>query len=169
MYDLEFSETAMTTWAMLRQTWTAVNKVAEVKLAKVNLTPEKAAVLWACRDYPGTITPAEIARLLFRENQTIAGLLNRMEKDGLVKRIPKRKGHPFTEIKLTSRGEEACDPGIEAYKKVILGLFDEMSAGEQQQLRKTLKTLRDKMVQELHIEPEKPKVYPEDKPIDVKW
>jgi hypothetical protein len=44
-----------------------------------------------------------------------------------------------------------------------------MSAGEQQQLRKTLKTLRDKMVQELHIEPEKPKVYPEDKPIDVKW
>ena len=96
MYDLEFSDSAMTTWTMLRQTWTAVNKMAEVKLAKVGLTPEKAAVLWLCRDYSGTLTPAEIARYLFRENQTIAGLLNRMESEGLVKRVPKRKGHPFT-------------------------------------------------------------------------
>jgi DNA-binding MarR family transcriptional regulator len=119
MYDLEFTDTAMTTWTMLRQTWTAVNKMAEVKLAKVGLTPEKAAVLWLCRDYSGTLTPAEIARYLFRENQTIAGLLNRMEAEGLVKRVPKRKGHPFTEVRLTPKGEEACGPGVEAYKKVV--------------------------------------------------
>ena len=169
MYDLEFKENAMTTWNMLRQTWTAVNKVAEVKLAKVRLTPEKAAVLWACRDFPGTLTPAEVARLLFRENQTIAGLLNRMEKDGLVKRIPKRKGHPFTEIKLTPKGEKACDPGIEAYKEVITGLFSDMGEAEQKQLRKTLKTLRDKMAQELHIEAETPRAYDQDKSIDLKW
>ena len=166
MYDFEFNENSMTTWTMLRQTWTAVNKVAEVKLAKVGLTPEKAAVLWACRDYPGTLTPAEIARLLFRENQTIAGLLNRMEKDGFVKRIPKRKGHPFTEIKLTPKGEQATDPGIEVYKKVITGLFTDMPEKEQQQLRGILKKLRDKMVQELHIEPLKPG---EGKPVPFKW
>src|SRR4030043_1731917 len=94
----------MTTWALLRQTSIAVNKAAEVKLAKVGLTPEKAAVLWACRDYPGTLTPAEIARLVFRENQTIAGLLNRMEREGLVIRVPKRKVHPFTEVRMTPRG-----------------------------------------------------------------
>jgi DNA-binding MarR family transcriptional regulator len=168
MYDFEFDENSMTTWTMIRQTWTAINKVAEIKLAKAGLTPEKAAVLWACRDYPGTLTPAEIARLLFRENQTIAGLLNRMEKDGFVKRIPKRKGHPFTEIKLTPRGEAATDPGVEVYKKVITGLFSDMSEKEQQQLRSILKTLRDKMVQELHIEPEKPAAYA-DKPVPVKW
>lgn len=48
----------MTTWNMLCQTWIAVNKVAELKLLEVGLTPEKAAVLWACRDYPGTLIPA---------------------------------------------------------------------------------------------------------------
>src|SRR4030043_1565170 len=105
----------MTTWALLRQTSIAVNKAAEIKLAKVGLTPEKAAVLWACRDYPGTITPAEIARLMFRENQTIAGLLNRMEKEGLVSRVPKRKGHPFTEVKMTPKGEKLCEQGIEVF------------------------------------------------------
>jgi MarR family transcriptional regulator for hemolysin len=169
MYDLEFDDVAMNTWAMLRQAWTAVNKVAEARLAKAGLTPEKAAVLWACRDYPGTITPAEIARLTFRENQTIAGLLNRMEKDGLVKRIPKRKGHPFTEIKLTTRGEEACGPGVEIYKKLIQGLVSDLPKGEQEQLQKLLRGLRDKMLDELHLETKKPSGYDSDKPISPPW
>jgi MarR family transcriptional regulator for hemolysin len=169
MYDLQFSEVAMNTWAMIRQTWTALNKVAETRLAKTGLTPEKAAVLWACRDYPGTITPAEIARLTFRENQTIAGLLNRMEKDGLVKRIPKRKGHPFTEVKLTAKGEEACGPGVEIYKKLITGLMTDLSTDEQEQLQKLLRGLRDKMLDELHMEIKKPSGYDSEKPITPNW
>lgn len=169
MYDLEFSDSAMTTWTMLRQTWTAVNKMAEVKLAKVGLTPEKAAVLWLCRDYSGTLTPAEIARYLFRENQTIAGLLNRMESEGLVKRVPKRKGHPFTEVKLTPRGEAACDPGVEAYKKVVTSAMSDMPEEEQNRLREMLRALRDKMTDELHMEVAKSPVYAQGKPISVKW
>lgn len=169
MYDLQFNETAMTTWTVLRQTWTAVNKVAEVKLAKVGLTPEKASVLWFCRDYPGTLIPAEIARLTFRENQTIAGLLNRMEKDGLVRRVPKRKGHPFTEVKLTAKGREACVPGVEVYKKLITGLVSDMSEEEQQHLQKVMAGLRDKMMQEIHMELKKPAGYPPDEPISVIW
>lgn len=168
MYEMEFAETAMTTWTMLRQTYTAVNKVAEVKLAKVGLTPEKAAVLWACRDYPGTVTPAEIARLMFRENQTIAGLLNRMEKDGLVKRVPKRKGHPFTEVKLTERGRELCEPGIEVLKKVILALVSDISVEQQKRLQDELRPLRDKMLDELHMEVPKPPIH-EGKPIPLVW
>jgi DNA-binding MarR family transcriptional regulator len=169
MYDLEFNEMAMTTWTMLRQTWIAVNKVAEIKLAKIDLTPEKAAVLWLCRDYQGALIPAEIARSLFRENQTIAGLLNRMEQDGLVKRVPKRKGHPFTEIRLTPKGEAACDPGVEAYKKVIIGALSDMSESEQKRLQDSLRPLRDKMVEELRIEDVKSPPYAHDKPIDLKW
>ena len=168
MYEMEFAETAMTTWTMLRQTYTAVNKVAEVKLAKVGLTPEKAAVLWACRDYPGTVTPAEIARLMFRENQTIAGLLNRMEKDGLVKRVPKRKGHPFTEVKLTERGRELCDPGVEVLKNVILALASDMSVEQQKRFQDELRPLRDKMLDALHMEVPRPAIY-EGKPIPLVW
>jgi DNA-binding MarR family transcriptional regulator len=169
MYDLQFNEMSMTTWTMLRQTWIAINKIAEVKLAKVGLTPENAAVLWLCRDYKGTLTPAEIARLLFRENQTIAGLLNRMEKDGFVKRVPKRKGHPFTEVKLTPKGEKACDPGIEIYKKVVNGAMSNMSEAEQKRLQESLRPLRDKMLEELHMEEAKAPAYTQDKPITLKW
>ena len=169
MYDFEFEESAMNTWAMLRQTWIAVNKAAEVKLAKVGLTPEKAAVLWACKDYPGTLTPAEIARLVFRENQTIAGLLNRMEKEGLVTRVPKRKGHPFTEVKITPKGEKLASPGIEIYKGLIKGLVSGLSVDEQKQLQKLLKVLRQKMLDEMHMDLDKgPGAYAPGKPIRVK-
>ena len=169
MYDFEFDEMAMGTWTMLRQTWIAVNKVAELKLAKVGLTPEKAAVLWACRDYPGTLTPAEIARLMFRENQTIAGLLNRMEKEGLVSRIPKREGHPFTEVKITPKGEKLVNPGVEVLKAVMKGLVAGMSIEEQKQLQKSLKPLRQRMLDEMHMEIDRqPKVY-NGKTISIKW
>jgi DNA-binding MarR family transcriptional regulator len=170
MYDFEFEETAMTTWAVLRQTWISVNKAAEVKLAKVGLTPEKAAVLWACKDYPGILTPAEIARLVFRENQTIAGLLNRMEKEGLVTRVPKRKGHPFTEVKATPKGEKMAGPGIEIYKNLIKGLVSGLTVEEQKQLQKLLKPLRQKMIDDLHMELAKqPPAFKVGKPISIKW
>lgn len=170
MYDLTFTEPTITTWTLLRQTWTAVNKVAEIKLARIGLTPEKAAVLWACRDYPGTLTPAEIARLVFREAQSIAGLLNRMEKEGLVKRIPKRKGRPFTEIRLTPKGEELCGPGVEIYKSLIQGLSSDLSADERQQLDNALRKLRQKMLNEMHLEVrQSPPAFPEGNPIKVSW
>jgi len=169
MYDFQFPDTSLTTYAMLRQTWAAVSKVAETKLAKVGLTPEQVAVLWACRDYPGTLIPAEISRLVFRENQTVAGLLNRMEKDGLVKRIPKRRGHPFTEVKITEKGEKACGPGIEVMKGLITKLMAALSAEKQEQLQSLLRVLRDRSLEELYIEAKPPQGYPPGKSIPVKW
>ena len=165
MYDFEFEETAMTTWAMLRQTWIAVNKAAEVKLAKVGLTPEKAAVLWACKDYPATLTPAEIARLVFRENQTIAGLLNRMEKEGLVKRIPKRKGKPYTEIKMTSKGQQLVGPGVEIMKQLIKEFASGLDWEQQRQLQGLLRIVRGKGLEYLYIEPSQSTCAPPGQPI----
>ena len=169
LYDLNYADKDMNTWNMLRQTWTAVNKWAEVKLGKVGLTPEKAAVLWLCRDYPEIITPAEIARMLFRENQTVAGLLNRMEKEGLVRRVPKRRGHPYTEVKITDRGRELCGPGVEVYKKLITSFASDLSEEEQKQLKKLLGVIRQKMMDEMHMEPKIPKAYPSDKPLPLNW
>ena len=169
MYDLEFTETAMGTWTVLRQTWIAVNRAAEYKLAKVGLTPEKVAVLWACREYPATVTPAELARLVSRENQTLAGLLNRMEAEGLIMRVPKRKGHPFTEVKLTPKGEKLAGPGIEIISALIKRLVADMPEEEQKQLQKSLKKLRQKMMDEMHMEPDKGPPAFKGKPITFKW
>jgi DNA-binding MarR family transcriptional regulator len=169
VYDFEFTDQALTTYTALRQAWVAVNRLAEARLGKLGLTPETLAVLWAARDYPGKLIPAEIARLTHRENQTIAGLLNRMEKSGLIQRLPKRKGKPFTEVKLTDKGRKLCDDGVPVLKAIVSDLISEMPAQKQKQCQEWHRGLRDKALDKLHLEvgPEAGGVL--GKPVPVKW
>ena len=159
MYDYKFGAASLSTWAELRHTWFAVNRVAETRLNKIGSTPETIAVLWACRDHPGPLHPAEIARLVFRSPHTVAGLLNRMEKDGLIMRIPKEKGHPFTEVKITDKGKELCEPGIEILKEVIAEIMSVLSNEELREFQELSKKLKMKALDLLHINLEVPGYY----------
>jgi DNA-binding MarR family transcriptional regulator len=169
VYDFEFSDMALTTYTTLRQAWVAVNRLAEASLAKLGLTPEILAVLWACRDYPGTLIPAEIARLTHRENQTIAGMLNRMEKAGLVQRVPKRKGHPFTEVKITAKGEKLLADGLPVFRSVVSDLISDMPVKKQKECQEWHRALRDKALDKLHLEAGRAVVGVPGKPVPVKW
>ena len=161
MYDYKFAGASLTTWAQLRHTWIAMNRIAEARLNEVNSTPESVGVLWACRDYPGPLHPAEIARLVFRAPHTVAGMLNRMEKEGYVVRIPKEPGHPFTEVKLTAKGEEACSPRIEILKDVVAETMSVLSEEELEQLQGLLRGLQLKALDMLHMKLKKSPGTPE--------
>lgn len=169
LYDFQFQDRDFTTFTLLRQAWIAGNRAMEHRLAKAGLTPEKLAVLWACRDYPGALTTSELSRLLFREPQSIVGLLNRMEMDGLIKRIPKRKGKPFTEIKMAAKGEEAIGPALPIHKALIAELASNLSAEQQEQLQDLLRTLRNNALEKLHLESGPPPGFSKEELVDVKW
>jgi DNA-binding MarR family transcriptional regulator len=169
MYDLQFADITLTTWALLRQTWAVMDKAAETRLAKVGLTPEKVGVLWICRDFPGLLTTAEIARFLSRQSQSVTGLLNRMEEEGLVSRTPKRKGRPFTEVKLTENGLKACNAGVAVIKVLIAETKPALSTEERQQLHTYLESLRQQIVDSMHLELTKPPDLVSKEHIPVKW
>ena len=169
MYDLQLADPAFNTWALLRQTWSVMDRVAETRLAKVGLTPEKIAVLWICRDYSGLATTAEIARFVSRRSQSVTGLLNRMEIEGLVTRAPKRKGRPFTEAKLTAKGEELCCAGIKVIKSLIAETAPVLSEEDREQLHTFLGALRQQAVEDLHIEMTRPPDFEDEEAVHVKW
>jgi len=169
MYDFKFSEAGLTTWVLLRHTWSAMYNAAAVKLAKVGLTPEQIDVLWACKANPGPCTPAEISRLIYRKTQSVAGLLNRMEREGFLTRIPKRKGHPFTEVKVTAKGEKACGPGIDVVKDLVTRIMPTLSEEEHEQLQKLLRALLGKAVEELHLELSPPPNRSAEEAIPIEW
>jgi DNA-binding MarR family transcriptional regulator len=152
VYDYQFPDSYQTAFVQLRQTSSAIYKLAERKLAKIGLTPIKVYVLWLCREYDGPLTPAEISRSLFRESQTIAGLLARMEKEGLVRRIPKRKGHPFTEVQITEKGKEAWYKGVKVAMAVAEDTMSTLQAEELEQFQELLRKLRQKALGELREE-----------------
>ncbi len=151
MYDYKFAGTSLTAWAQLRHTWLAMSKVAQTRLLEVDATHEMVGVLWACRDYPGPLHPAEIARLVFRAPHTVVGMLNRMEKEGLIVRIPKEPGHPLAEVRLTAKGEEACSPRVEILKDVIAEIMSALSEEELEQLLELTRVLQLKALDMLHM------------------
>ena len=159
MYDFQLSNAPLTAWVLFHRTCSAVYKAEERKLATLGLTPEKLEALWSCLAHPAPLTPAELSRILFRESQSVAGLLARMERDGLVRRIPKRKGRPFTEVKITAKGEELLQPGMEEVRALIARVMSCLSAKELEQLQKLLRKLRQKALEELQIELRSPPGY----------
>jgi len=140
---------------LLRQASIAMQRLAEEKTGKMGLTPEKLAVLWMCKNSKRPLTPAQIARVAFRENQTVAGLLNRMEKEGFLKRTPKRKGQPYTAISMTGKGEDSLERGLSSFKELIdlLPRFSESTLAELDAvLRKATQTMHTELI-ETHLSP----------------
>lgn len=170
MYHYQFSNEALTAWVLVNQSYSAMYRVLEGRLSKLGLTPKKLGALWACRDYrgQGPLIPAELSRLVFRESQSIAGLLDRMEREGLATRVPKRKGHPFTEVKLTAKGEELCRGGLEVMQPLTERIMSCFSAEELEQFEKLLGKLRQRLVDELWLELKPPPGWAAGELIDVK-
>jgi DNA-binding MarR family transcriptional regulator len=169
MYDLKFADATLTTWALIRQTWLIMHRAVERRLAKVGMTPEQVAVLWICRDYHGISSVAEISRFMSLQSQTITGLLNRMEEEGLVTRVPKRKGRPFTEVKLTKKGEEACRVGIAVIRILVSETKLVVSAEERQLFHQLLGKMRHQLVNNMNLELTIPPDLPMAEPIPIKW
>lgn len=152
MYDYQFHDEAFAAWVLLHQTWRAMRKSEERLLAKIGLTPEQNELLWVVTDHPSPLLPVEISRALFRETQTVAGLLNRMERQGLVTRVPKRKGRPFTEVKGTVKGQELYNQAKETDLAYINKIMSCLSAAEIRQLKELLRKIRQNVLAELRIE-----------------
>jgi len=154
LYDYKIPDARIAAWSLLFQAFYAMRKAEDRRLAKarVGLSHEKVTVLQLAKLYDSPLTPAEISRSLFRESQTIAGLLSRMEREGLVTRDKKRKGKPYTEIKATAKGEELCRPGVEAIASLAIDIMSCLPAEELEQLQKLLAKIRQRALDELHIE-----------------
>jgi len=75
-----------------------------------------------------------------------------MEKEGLIERVPKRKGRPFTEVKIAAKGKELLGPSMERSSAIGTKLMGSLSAEELEQLQKLLRKIRQVALEELRIE-----------------
>ena len=142
-------------WVLLHQTADALSKTRDNELRKsVGISRMQAAVLFIVKAITGPATPAEISRWLFREPHTVSGILERMEKKGLVRRSKDLERKNMIRVELTEKGEEALQRSREltAVRNILLCLSDE----ELENLRRYLETLRNKAIEELRIDYELP-------------
>ena len=136
-------------WVLLCQACKAMIRARENKLRPVGITRMQAAVLFIVKAVKVPATPAEISRWLFREPHTVSGLLDRMEKQGLVRKVNDLERKNLIRVEITEKGEEAYRRSREL--KVIPKTLSRLSPKERDNLRAYLKTLRDEALQELGL------------------
>lgn len=136
-------------WVLLHQACDAMIRARENALRPVGISRMQAAVLFIVKAVKVPATPAEISRWLFREPHTVSGLLHRMEKRGLVRKVNDLERKNLIRVEITEKGEEAYRRSREL--KVIRKTLSRLSPKERDNLRAYVKTLRDDALGELGL------------------
>ena len=137
-------------WVLLHQTRDAIFKVRDKELAKHGISPAEAAALFIIQATGENVTPIEISRWMLREPHTVTGLLNRMEKKGLVRRSKDRDRKNLVRVSLTEKGKQVYNQSTE--RGSINSAISALSGPEQQQLGSYLQKLRDQALKELELQ-----------------
>jgi len=142
-------------WALMHQTTHTMERARENEIRQFGITMMQAAVLWGVKSVEAPATPSKIARRLLRKPNTVSGLLDRMEKQGLVKRVKDPNQKTSMRLELTDVGEEARRRSRREMK-VIRRILSSLSPEERKNLATILHKLRNTSLQELAIMEEGP-------------
>lgn len=132
-------------WVLLYKTAYLIRRCREIELSKKDTSWIQSSVLYQIKKAKIPPTPADISRLLFRKPHTISGLLNRMEKQGLILKTKDEKKRNLIRILLTQKGDKLLK--ISNHSKVIEEAMMSLSAIKQKHLKSSLQDLYEKALE----------------------
>jgi MarR family transcriptional regulator for hemolysin len=101
---------------------------AEVRLQKLGLAVAQVPVFGALKNL-GPLSQKELANLLYVEQPTMAQLLARMERDGLIERTPDPKDGRSSRVSLTAKALRKAKPArevlMEGNRRGLAGFTEE--------------------------------------------
>ncbi len=109
-------------------------------LSKYGITPGQYGVL-ACLWKDETLSPKEIATILRVENSTISGVLDRMQKRGLIDRVLNPNNRRSITVKATKEGMALKEPVQKTIDELNDLVLRDFSPQEQEQFRSLIKRL----------------------------
>ena len=136
-------------WVLLHELEHAMSLATERDLKPLGITPRQAACLDILKVYGKPLTPAGMARLQLRKRNSIRILLNRMEREGLLKQTKDLDQKNQIRLSLTEKGNKASD--LSAFETLEL-VFSSLSEAECQQLTSLLDRLLDRALGELGVD-----------------
>jgi len=90
---------------LLRRAWYGMNQGFRRRIAHLNLTPDQFTVMRTLLEGdPKGMTQRELARTMSSDPNTVASLLERMEKLGYIERAPHERDRRAHRIKLLAKG-----------------------------------------------------------------
>lgn len=137
-------------WSLLTQTRDAMFKARQKELDQYKISAATSIALGVIQSIGNRATPAEISRRLFREPHSTSGLLNRMEKKGLIEKVKDLERKNMIRVVITEKGYEAYYQSMR--QESIHMIISSLSEEERQQLRSFLRTVRDEALKVIGVE-----------------
>jgi MarR family transcriptional regulator, organic hydroperoxide resistance regulator len=144
-------------WTLLNQTHHAMWRARERELDGIDISMIQSGVLFLVSTIDEPVTPAMLSRYLYREPHTISGLLGRMEKQGLVKRVRDLKRKNQVRVELTQKGKKAYQQQNKA--GVVNKIVTNLSQEERANMSVYLEKLRTSALTELRAQSPLPYTY----------
>jgi DNA-binding MarR family transcriptional regulator len=134
-------------WVALRHTDHVLLKVRNKELNQYGISTSMAGVLRYIQTRASGATPQYISRLMLREPHSVSGILKRMEKQGLVKKVKSKKDKRSIKVILTKEGLSAYQNA--SNRESIHNAMSDLSDEECLQMMTLLKKIRDKAIRDL--------------------
>lgn len=126
-------------WGRLFLATKLVERAREIELARIHISLIQAMVLHALKVSREPMTPSKLARMLCREPHSMSALIDRMEKQGLVKKKRDMSPKNLVRVVVTAKGEEAFQRQREA------NLVSNITSSLTKEERETLASVADKL------------------------
>jgi DNA-binding MarR family transcriptional regulator len=151
--QVEASRAAATAWRQLYLTYSVIFKAIERSIAPTKVTLPQALALNTIRTGAGPMTPSRLAHYLTQETQSVTGLIDRMEKQGWVRRVRDLPDRRAIRLELTDKGEHKLDETLAPGIAVTEELFAHLKPDELVQLTALLGRVYVGAMEHLKIEP----------------
>jgi len=124
-------------------------KAISEAVRKHGCTREQFEVLWACELSARPVTPTELSRWTYRQPHSVVGLLNRMERGGLVERRRNESGPKRTFVSPTQKGRKIFKAAFPAMTDVVTRIGRRLPEKEMVHLTLFLKQVHEAALAEL--------------------
>ena len=126
-------------WLVLLRTAEIILRARDKELEPYGLTASQAAVLYTIDNLGDRATVGNISKWLFKKPHTVSGILDRMERLGLVVRIMNhgQKGRVF--IEMTPKGQKARE--IASKRETIHAVMSVLQKSELEELERLLEAI----------------------------
>jgi DNA-binding MarR family transcriptional regulator len=140
-YEPQYDDIDLHLWALLQQVRHIMLRIREKDLVPYDTSEVKVTIMFLISVIGHDATPGEIARWTPHRPHAISTLLDRMEKDGLVRRVKDLKRKSMVRIEITPKGSDILLKlaGLEPIHEIMSALSGE----ERLQLKVLLLKLRE--------------------------
>jgi DNA-binding MarR family transcriptional regulator len=136
-------------WILLSRVYHLIAMLRKLELSKYDILPVQSYILFVIKALGNETTPSNISEYVYQQRSSISDILNRMVKQGLIRKINKASGNKRVIVNLTSKGEKALK--LSQNRKYLHKVMSSLTGEEKQQLESAMEMLRDAAINELAI------------------